>query len=58
MYDENNFQYEDDTIHYGSSHHEEHTERTRGTVMVEIIKILKSLINIFDIVSEHINTEK
>ena len=57
MYEDNDFMYEDETIQYNSSHYEQQPLK-KGHVMVEIITILKSLINIADIISEHINGQK
>ena len=57
MYEDNAFDYEDETIHYGSSHHEQKSPQRRH-VLIEIITILKSLISIADIIGEHMNKQK
>ena len=57
MYEHNEFGYEDETIHCNSSHHEQRLPK-KGHVMIEVITILKSLINIADIVNDHMNKQK
>lgn len=57
MYEDNNFMYEDETIQYDSSQYEQQPLK-KGRVIIEVITILKSLINIADIVSNHINEPK
>ena len=57
MYEDNDFDYEDETIHYGSSHHEQKSPKRRHA-LIEIITILKSLISIADIIGEHMNKQK
>lgn len=54
------FDFEDETIHHDTyrQKHNDSKEKSNAHILDEIIVILKSLINIFDVISKNIDNNK